>query len=109
MDAYVATKTRSSRPGWSVTFRHPLRRDARGKPGLKVRRGLNTTDDKEADALVEQLNRLLADKSWWSADRRADAEREFKLPIVSAFFDGIEVGPFDTAAASRAPHSLALP
>ena len=24
-------------------FRHPMRRDARGKPGLKVRRGLNTS------------------------------------------------------------------
>jgi hypothetical protein len=93
---YVATKTRSSRPGWSVIFRHPLRRDSRGKPGLKVRRGLNTTDDHDADALVGQLNTLLSDRSWWSADRHADAERLFKPQIVSAFFDGIEVGPFDS-------------
>lgn len=95
--SYVATKTRSSRPGWSVTFRHPLRRDTRGKLGLKVRRGLNTADDREADALVDQLNTLLSDRSWWSADRRSDAEHEFEPLIVSAFFDGIEVGPFDTA------------
>ena len=53
---YKATKTRSNRPGWSVTFRHPRRRDARGKYGLKVRRGLNTTDDVEADRLVAELN-----------------------------------------------------
>src|SRR5690349_17689807 len=95
--AYVATKTRSSRPGWSVIFRHPLRRDTRGKPGLKVRRGLNTTIDHEADSLVAELNSLLSDRAWWSADRRGDAERLFKPQIVSAFFDGIEVGASDSA------------
>ncbi|MDE0463424.1 MAG: hypothetical protein OXH93_13490 [Caldilineaceae bacterium] len=89
---YKATKTRSNRPGWSVTFRHPRRRDARGKYGLKVRRGLNTTDDVEADRLVAQLNSLLADPTWWSLDRRMEAERTFAEPAVSAFFDGIEVG-----------------
>src|SRR5262249_50729668 len=93
---YIAAKTRSSRPGWSVIFRHPLRRDARGKPGLKVRRGLNTAVDHEADALVAELNTLLADRTWWSADRRADAERLFQSQIVSAFFDGIEVGSSDS-------------
>ncbi len=90
--SYKATKTRSNRPGWSVTFRHPRRSDARGKYGLKVRRGLNTTDDAEADLLVAQLNTLLGDQSWWSLDRRMEAERQFARPVVSAFFDGIEVG-----------------
>src|SRR5262245_12650620 len=94
---YLATRTRSSRPGWSVTFRHPLRRDVRGKPGLKVRRGLNTTNDQEADSLVDELNTLLSDRTWWSADRRADAERSFRPQVVSAFFDGIEAGPSDSA------------
>jgi hypothetical protein len=96
-DTYSATKTRSNRPGWSVIFRHPLRRDPRGKPGLKIRRGLNTTDDKHADELVAQLNQLLGDRSWWSADRRDEAEREFAPQIVSAFFDGMEAGRLDTA------------
>lgn len=96
-DSYSATKTRSGRPGWSVTFRHPLRRDPRGKAGLKIRRGLNTTDDDHADELVGQLNKLLSDRSWWNADRRGDADREFAPQIVSAFFDGIEVGRIDTA------------
>ena len=89
---YKATKTRSNRPGWSVTFNHPRRSDARGKFGLKVRRGLGTTDDAEADRLVEQINTLLADESWWSLDRRGDADREFDGIAVAAFFDGIEVG-----------------
>ena len=90
---YKASKTRSNnRPGWSVTFTHPRRSDARGKYGLKMRRGLGTTDDVEADRLVEQFNTLLADESWWSIDRRADAERQFGSLVVAAFFDDIEVG-----------------
>ena len=89
---HKATKTRSNRPGWSVTFSHPRRSDARGKFGLKVRRGLGTTDDAEADRLVEQINMLLADESWWSIDHRADAATKFDPIVVSAFFDGIETG-----------------
>ena len=89
---YRASKTNSNRPGWSVIFSHPRRTDARGKYGLRVRRGLGTTDDAEADRLVHQLNELLADQTWWSLDRRAEAEGQFASVIVAAFFDGIEVG-----------------
>ena len=87
-----ASKTRSNRPGWSVTFNHPRRSDARGKFGLKIRRGLGTTDEAEADQLVEQINTLLNDESWWSVDRRAEAEQLFHRIAVSAFFDDIESG-----------------
>ena len=89
---YKATKTRSSRPGWSVIFNHPRRSDARGKFGLKVRRGLGTRDEAIAERLVEQLNTLLADESWWSLDRRAEAMQQFDSIVVSLFYDGIEVG-----------------
>ena len=92
MPVYRATKTRSNRPGWSVIFSHPRRSDARGRFGLKVRRGLGTTEDAEADQLVEQMNALLSDETWWSIDRRADAEGQFDRRVVAAFFDGIEVG-----------------
>ena len=88
---HKATKTRSNRPGWSVTFSHPRRRDARGKFGLKVRRGLGTKDAAKADRLVDQINALLADQSWWSLDRRAEAAQQFDDVAVSAFFDGMEV------------------
>jgi hypothetical protein len=105
-EAYTATKTRSGRPGWSVIFRHPLRRDTRGKPGLKIRRGLDTQSDSEADALVAQINVLLSDRRWWSADRRVEAEREFNPLIVSAFFDGMEVGKVDSAQLRSSKISL---
>ena len=90
--AYKAAKTRSNRPGWSVTFSHPLRRDARGSYGLKVRRGLGTTDDAEADRLVAQINDLLSDRSWWDIGRRAAAAQYYDHAAVAAFFDGIEFG-----------------
>ena len=94
---YRASKTRSqNRPGWSVIFSHPRRTDTRGKFGLKVRRGLGTQDDTEADRLVAQLNELLANSSWWSLDRRSQAEKQFDEVVVSAFFDNMEAGQVDS-------------
>lgn len=92
---FTASKSRSNRPGWSVTFRHPVRRDSRNEWGLKVRKGLGTSEDAAADLLVGQLNDLLQDESWWSGDRRKDAELHFDPVIVSAFFDGIEAVSHD--------------
>lgn len=93
--SFSASKSRSNRPGWSVTFRHPVRSDSRGERGLKVRRGLGTSDEAEADRLVAQLNELLHDQSWWSGDRRSDAEARYEPVVVSAFFDGIEASRID--------------
>lgn len=92
---YSASKSRSNRPGWSVSFRHPLRNDARGKPGLRIRRGLGTTDDAEADQLVAEMNTLLTDRTWWNANKRAEAERSFSKAIVDAFYDEIQAGRED--------------
>ena len=105
---YKASKTRSNnRPGWSVTFSHPRRTDARGKFGLKVRRGLGTPEDAKADQLVGQLNEILADPSWWSLDRRTEGSQRFDAIVVSAFFDGIEVGKIKSK--ERREEMLPLP
>ena len=95
---FIASKVRSNRPGWSVTFRHPLRTDSKNQKGLKIRKGLGTSDDQAADQLVHQLNELLGNESWWNADKRTDASHLFDPVVVSAFFDGIEVGSFDSAS-----------
>ena len=97
LKAYIASKTRSNRPGWSVTFRHPRRKDSRGKFGLRIRRGLGTTDDSKADELVVQLNELLIDQSWWSVDRRNEATQRFDEIVVKAFFDGMETGKVNSS------------
>lgn len=99
---YSASKARSNRPGWSISFRHPLRSDTRGRPGLKMRRGLGTSDEREADHLVAQMNDLLRDPNWWNAAKRSEAERRFDKVIVDAFYDEIQAGRDDPAALREA-------
>ncbi len=75
-----------------MTFRHPLRKDSQGKPGLKIRRGLGTSDVAAADAMVAEMNQLLGDSTWWNAMKRSEAEKTYSAPIVAAFFDEIQAG-----------------
>lgn len=88
---YTASRT-ATKDGtaWVVTFRHPLRKDARGKQGRKVRRGLNTDNEVHAQLLVDQMNLILGDVTWHSPAKRAEAERHFDPIIVRAFYDDIE-------------------
>lgn len=104
---FIATKVRSNRPGWSVTFRHPVRTDSKNKKGLKVRKGLGTADDQRADKLVDQLNKLLTNEAWWNADRRKDANHLFDPVVVSIFFEGMEAGSFNSVA--RRDQIISLP
>ena len=97
-DSYTASKTRSNRPGWSIGFRHPLRKDASGRTGLKMRRGLGTSDEAEADAMVAEMNVILGDPSWWNASKRTEAELRFSKPVVEAFYDNIQAGRDDPEA-----------
>lgn len=103
MATYTASKAKTgNRPGWSVTFRHPLRPDTRGKPGRKIRRGLGTTDEAEADRLVVQLNTILLDEGWWATARRQDADLAFEKAVVDAFYDelaAVTADPWDVRAA----------
>lgn len=97
-DTYTASKTRSNRPGWSIGFRHPLRNDSKGRPGLKMRRGLGTSDEAEADGMVAEMNVILGDQSWWNASKRKEAELRFSKPVVEAFYDEIQAGRDDPEA-----------
>src|SRR5882672_5044461 len=106
--SYSASKSKSqNRPGWSVSFRHPLRNDSQGKPGLKMRRGLGTTVEQEADRMVEEMNTILADPSWWNALKRGEAERVFSKAVVNAFYDEIQAGRKDPGKLRE--HHLPLP
>lgn len=90
---YIASLSPSKdRPGFNITFRHPCRQDAKGKPGLKVRRGLGTTDEAEAKRLVAQMNHLLADEDWWNSNRYPQALETFAQVVVDAFYDGLQAG-----------------
>lgn len=87
---YQASKSRSQgREGWSALFRHPLRLGKDGKP-QRVRKGLGTRDDAEADRLISQLNRLLADQSFWTVSEKPRAAREMDPRVISIFYEDIE-------------------
>lgn len=85
---YKAAKNKG-REGWCVLFSHPARSDKDGKPA-RVRRGLGTRDESEADSLVAEMNRLLSDDTFWTAGARSRASREFDERVVSAFYGPLE-------------------
>ena len=97
---YLATLSRSQgRSAWAVIFRHPVRIDPNtGKPGLRVRQGLGTSDESEANELKDQLNQLLADEAFWSLPARAEAEKRFHRRVAEIFYHGMEPEQSDFGA-----------
>ena len=97
---FVATLSRSQgRSAWAVIFRHPVRVDPNtGKPGLRVRQGLGTPEEAEANDLKDQLNQLLAEENFWSLPARAEAEKRFHRRVVEIFYHGMEPEQSDFGA-----------
>lgn len=100
--SFRAAKNRSQgREGWCVIFHHPLLPDADGK-FQRLRKGLGTSSDQEADRLVSQLNTILTDESYWTITAKDRASREFDPRIISIFYDKLESklqDPWDTRGA----------
>jgi len=88
---YTASKSRTQgRDSWSVIFRHPVRLDAAGKPGRRVRRGLGTKDEAEADRLVAEVNELLRTETLWEPAAKASLSSRFDSRTLDIFYDGVE-------------------
>lgn len=77
------------RRAWCIIFRHPLRHDAQGHLGLRVRRGLGTTDRAEAERLKDQMNDLLSDKALWNPAAQESAKGLYDSRVVGAFYDNL--------------------
>ena len=87
---FKAALSRSKgREFWCVIFNHPLRSGKDGKPGLRVRKGLGTIDQDEAQNMIDQLNEILNDEKMWNPSERPRAEQKYHSKIVSAFYDNI--------------------
>jgi hypothetical protein len=79
------------RKGWVAEFRHPLMYEA-GRPGRKVRRGLDETDEAEALKLTDELNELLADETFHSINAMNRARERFSHKVVEIFYGGLQSG-----------------
>ena len=106
---FLATLSRSQgRNAWAVIFRHPVRIDPNtSKRGLRVRQGLGTSDEAEADQLKDQLNQLLGDEYYWNLSAKSEAEKRFRPRVVEIFFHGMEPDENDFGAIREA--IIALP
>jgi hypothetical protein len=82
------------RAGWCTIFYHPVARTDGGKP-RRVRRGLGTTDEAHAQALVDQLNQLISDPAMHAPASRERASASFDPVVVSAFFDPLQPDSHD--------------
>ena len=88
--SYKATaKQNPGRKSWLVEFRHPLRNDTNNKPGKKVRKGLGTDSEQEAQRLVVQLNKLLSDEALWSVGANSQALKSYDEIVVEIFYGEI--------------------
>ncbi|WP_419924959.1 Rab family GTPase [Candidatus Poriferisocius sp.] len=86
---YTASLSQTQgRTGYSIIFRHPVRRsDSTGRPGLRVRSGLGTRDEREAARLRDELNVLLGNPKYHDLAARSEAERRFDSRVVNIFYD----------------------
>ncbi|MDT8862141.1 hypothetical protein N0O92_18170 [Alkalihalobacillus sp. MEB130] len=91
MGNYKASKVLGEgRKSWSIIFRHPVKKDYKGKVGLRIRRGLGTTDEKQADNLVNQMNEILSTPSLWDVRAKDTVMCKYDPKIVAAFYDALE-------------------
>lgn len=83
------------RLSWCVIFRHPVCLGPDGKQKLRVRRGLGTSEQTEAQVLVDQLNQIIEEPAWWSLSSREAVAQRFDAKIVGAFYDPMLPTSFD--------------
>lgn len=76
--------------GYTVTFRHPVVLDKSGKYGKKIHKGLGTRNESVAKKLVNELNELLANDSYWELSKKSYALNKFTESIVEMFYSPME-------------------
>ena len=73
---------------WCIIFPHPMIIDDKtGKPGVRVRRGLGTDNQADAQEIVDHVNAMLGNQDYWKMGARDLASRQFNPKAVSAFYD----------------------
>ena len=78
--------TNPGRPGFLVEYRHPGVPDRQGY-GRKVTRGLKTRDPNDAEEILTDLNKILADKNLHELGARKLAAARLHAKAVEVFYD----------------------
>jgi hypothetical protein len=78
--------TNPGQPGFLVEYRHPGVPDRHGY-GRKVTRGLKTRDQNDAEVILADLNKILADKNLHELGARKLASARFHAKAVEVFYD----------------------
>jgi hypothetical protein len=78
--------TNPGRPGFLVEYRHPGIPDRHGY-GRKVTRGLKTRDVNDAEKILSDLNKILADKSLHELGARKIAAARLHTKAVEVFYE----------------------
>ncbi|MCP3776645.1 hypothetical protein NLX71_25725 [Paenibacillus sp. MZ04-78.2] len=87
---YSARLTKGSTNSWAVEFRHPILRDRRdANLGRKIRRGLGINEE-EAKIIVEELNTILQDETYWSVTEIRRAKELYNQKTINIFYDQME-------------------
>ena len=105
---YTARRIKNAgRNFYNVAFRHPLKLE-RGKPGRQVCQALETDDEALADAMVADLNKLLATPELHALAGEQEARRRgFHPRVVEIFYEGLEASsPDPQSCATKCCHSL---
>lgn len=96
MTKYKATISKNKgKEALSIIFRHPVKTDPKTNYGVRVRRGLGTSNENEAQRLVDQMNEILSDPAMWSIDKKQLAQDKYSKIVVDAFYDFLESEVFD--------------
>lgn len=96
MTKYKATISKNKgKDALSIIFRHPVKTDPKTNYGIRVRRGLGTSNEDEAQKIVDQMNEILSDPMMWSIDKKQLAQDKYSKIVVDAFYDFLESEVFD--------------
>jgi len=88
---YTARKVQpKGKESFVIEFRHPVLLGPNGKRGRKIRKGLGTRDENDAQLLVNQMNEILSDKVFWNPAGRLLAMNKYDVGIVNAFYEGVD-------------------
>lgn len=88
---YKVSLTKTHADGiYGVRFRHPMVADYTKRSGRQSCGSLMTTDEYEADRLLEEMKELVHNDYWWDINKKEEALQHFSKIVVKIFYGKVE-------------------